>query len=245
MIPAVVPSSPSPSCLSADSDEGMEAELREEEMEQEEEKEADMAAVEATAAAVQAAAVQPQQPPPQSQPLSHSQAETAAAPAAAAAEAPDEKAGVERTASVGKRAKESDEEGTSPGSGEEAQWVQYEQEVDAKRRKLSVAQKRRARRKAGRQLPEEAWAEEWAERWAAFSALPQQQDGLPEPSEQRAWTERWTAFAAVCGLPSTGLFRFRSLEDGSGPLIISLATGLPATTPPPPSSPLSSLSTLL
>jgi hypothetical protein len=196
-----------------------------------------MAAVETTTAAVQAAAVQQQQ---QSQPLSH-QAETAAA---AAAETPDEKAGVERTAgSGGKRAKESDEEVTSPSGEDEAKWVQYEQEVDAKRRKLSVAQKRRARKKAGRRVVEEGWAEEWTVRWAVFADL--QQSGLPAPSEQRAWTERWTAYAAACSLPTTGLFRMRALEDGSGPpLIISLATGLPAATtslslsPPPSLSPL-------
>jgi hypothetical protein len=39
---------------------------------------------------------------------------------------------------------------TSPSGEDEAKWVQYEQEVDAKRRKLSVAQKRRARKRAGR-----------------------------------------------------------------------------------------------
>jgi hypothetical protein len=119
-------------------------------MAQEEEKEEDMAAVETTTAAVQAAAVQQQQ---QSQPLSY-QAETAAA---AAAETPDEKAGVERTAgSGGKRAKESDEEVTSPSGEDETKWVSYEQEVDAKRRKLSVKQKRRARKRAGRRAAEEA-----------------------------------------------------------------------------------------
>jgi hypothetical protein len=217
----------------------MEAELREEEMAQEEEKEVDMTAVEATAVAVQAAAVQqPQQP--QSQPLSHPQAETAAA-AAAAAETPDEKAGVERTASGGKRAKESDEEGTSPSGSDEAKWVQYEQEVDAKRRKLSVKQKRRARKRAGRRGVEEAWAEEWTVRWAVFANV--QQGGMPEPSEQRAWTERWTAYAAAYSLPTTGLFRVRALEDGSGPIIISLATGLPAAIPS--LSPHPSLSPLL
>ena len=217
MIPAVVPSSPSQSCLSADSDEGMEAELREEEMAQEEEKEVDMAAVETTTAA-----------------------ETAAA-ASAAAGTPDEKAGVERTASGGKRAKESDEEVTSPSGSDEAKWVQYEQEVDAKRRKLSVKQKRRARKRAERRGVDETWAEEWTARWAVFFHL--QQDGMPEPSEERAWTKRWTAYAAAYSLPSTGLFRMRALEDGSGPLMISLATGLPVAASSPSPSP--SLSPLL
>ena len=80
-------------------------------------------------------------------PPSHPQAETAAA-APTAASAPDEQAGADRTASVGKRAMVSDEAASSGNSGEETQWVQYEQEEDAKRRKLSVKQKRRARRRA-------------------------------------------------------------------------------------------------
>jgi hypothetical protein len=118
--------------------------------------------------------------------------------------------------------------------------VSYEQEVDAKRRKLSVAQKRRARKKAGRRVVEEAWAEEWTDRWAFFYYS--HPDGLPEPSELRAWTERWKAYAAACSLPTTGLFRMRALEDGSGPCIVSLATGLPVAvsplSPPPSLSPL-------
>jgi hypothetical protein len=224
MIPAVVPSSPSQSCLSADSDEGMEAELREEEMAQEEEKEVDMAAVETTTAAVQAAAVQQQQ---QSQPLSH-QAETAAA---AAAETPDEKAGVERTAgSGGKRAKESDEEVTSPSGEDEAKWVLYEQEVDAKRRKLSVAQKRRARKKAGRRAAGEATERE-AQAAGTRSTLSPPSFGLsPELKErvaegvawlqsvagtevERLFQEQWTANVAAADLPAP----FKQLLLGKPP----------------------------
>jgi hypothetical protein len=210
MILTVVPSSPSQSCLSADSDEGMEAELRVEEMEQEEEeKEVDMAAVEATTVAVQTAAVQQQQ---QSQPLSHPQAETVAA---AAAEASDEKAVMEKTASVGKRTKESDEEVTSPSGEDETKWVQYTTEEAAKRRKLSVKQKRRARKRGGRRA-----AEETREREAeAGPILPPSVASLPLASKAReeaevawlqsacraeaesAFREQWPAAAKAAGLP--------------------------------------------
>jgi hypothetical protein len=187
----------------------MEAELREEEMAQEEEKEVDMAAVETTTVAVLAVAVQQQQ---QSQPLSHPQAVTVAA---AAAEASDEKAGVERTASVGKRAKESDEEVTSPSGEDEAKWVQY-QEEEAKRRKLSVKQKKRAKKRAGRRGVEVARERLEAE---AGCTLPPSVAALPFESKEReaaevAWLqsvcraeaergfrEQWPAAAAAAGLP--------------------------------------------
>jgi hypothetical protein len=190
----------------------MEAELREEEMVQEEEKEVHMAVVEVTTVAVQAVAVQQQQ---QSQPPSHPQAVTVAA---AAAEAPDEKAGVERTVSVGKRAKECDEEVTSTSGEDEAKLVQYaEKEVDAKRRKLSVAQKRRARKKAGKREAEEDGARDAVDPIAALQAQ-------AVTLSRREWSERWAVFAPAHGLPRTGEV-IVDFEDGS--LTVSAATGLP------------------